>query len=89
MTLAILGLVSTVLPFLLWLAKRRLRQAESPEVKSFQLQRAIEKEITNDDEVAANIRLNDSLTRWRMSKAAGDPNIKRPASQKDQSREGL
>ena len=86
MTIAILTFLSALLPFLLWLANRRARKTDSPIDQALKARRAIEKEVANDDETAANIRLNDTLAKFRLRQ--NHPNLQRPAGSQDESRKG-
>lgn len=69
MTVAILGIVGTVLSFAVWLWKRKATNADTPEARLEKNRNATAREIIKDDEDAANARLDDQLNRLRSRKS--------------------
>ena len=65
MTLAILGIVGTVLSAVWWLAKRSIEKADTPEAIAQRKREAIARNIIKGDSLAESVRLNDSLRALR------------------------
>lgn len=72
MTASILTILAALIPFLIWLWKRRVAREDSPEEKQREWMRQAEREIASDDAGSASVRVNDALAELRMRRAARD-----------------
>lgn len=86
MALAILGIVGTVLPFVIWLIKRKATNADTPEAIATKHREEIARNLIKRDSVADAVRLNDLLRslpgrtkRPGSSDAQGGPKADGPA----------
>ncbi len=61
MTLAILGLLSAVIPFGIWWIKRRIERNESPEEKNRRAYAEIDSDIATGDSRVASAHASDAL----------------------------
>ena len=73
MTAAILAILAALVPFVVWLERRRIEAESSPEEKQRDRIDAYEREIIENDERGANISLDDELERLRASALQIDP----------------
>lgn len=72
MSAAILTILAALIPFLIWLWKRKAAESDDPINKRVKWREDAENEIAKDDEVGANVRINDALARFRMRKTQGN-----------------
>jgi type VI protein secretion system component VasK len=65
MTAAILAILAALVPFLIWLWKRRDAREDNPQTQHDQKREQIAREIARSDEAGANRSLDDDLERLR------------------------
>jgi hypothetical protein len=68
MTLAILGLVGAVLPFIIYLLKRKLTNVDDPKLQAEKRRDEIHANLDARDSNAASVALNDRLRALRENR---------------------
>ena len=72
MSAPILAILAALVPFVIWLWKRRAARKDDPKRQTEKRVESIHHEIATHNETGANLRVDSLLTRARLHKAESD-----------------